>query len=243
MTSGQSLSLPKAQGDQGLIPTSWLSHHPAGGMCVIPVVRTPCVCAWRVIDATPQMQTGPLGGSRTDDHFRGGRGPLGAGVGRLASPWRHHALGDPCFLLQSSCLCSSTAACGPMLLSPLTASSDRMLRSGKDRPVPAHMGVMGAPRSRAREPFLLRPEAHEASCRCSLLPLGWSCQLLSAGDLGGQTALPLRRAGSQVHVAHRLTAWTQSWLAQEQLAAQSTSLPDEKWAGRGAQYAGTCCWG
>jgi len=54
-------------------------------------------------------------------------------------PW------GPLFLLQSSCLCSSTAACGPMLLSPLTASLDRMPRSGKDRTGPAHVWVTGMP--------------------------------------------------------------------------------------------------
>lgn len=61
MASGQSLSLPKAQGDQGLNPTSWLSHHPAGGMCAIPVVRTPCVCAWQVIDGDPSDAYGATG--------------------------------------------------------------------------------------------------------------------------------------------------------------------------------------
>lgn len=78
--------------------------------------------------ATLQMQMGLLGGSSTDNPLQGGRGPLGAGVGTLASPRCHPAFGGPCFLLQSSYLCLSTAACGQMPLSPLTASLDRMLR-------------------------------------------------------------------------------------------------------------------
>lgn len=67
LTSGQSLSPPKVRGAQGLNPTNWLPHQPAGGMCVSSVVRTLCVWAWRVMGATPQMHTGPLGGSKADD--------------------------------------------------------------------------------------------------------------------------------------------------------------------------------
>lgn len=103
-----------------------------------------------------------------------------------------HALGGPCFLLQCSCLCSSTAACGPMPLSPRTASLARRPRSGKDRTVPAHRS-WAAPGSRARGPFSLRPEAREAGHHSSLPPQAESCWVLTAGTLAA--GLFSRRGG------------------------------------------------
>lgn len=70
---------------------------------------------------------------------------------------------------------------------------------GPKRTVPAHVWVMGVPLG--AEPG---NHFHEVGCHCSLLPPGGSCQVLSTGDLCGQTLLPLRRAVCHVYMGHCL---------------------------------------
>lgn len=91
------------------------------------------------------MQMGPLGGSSTNNPLQDGRGPSGScGRPRLtlgvqpppscqpvsdcgSDRGLPHAPG-PLLPLQSSCPCSSTAACGLTPLLPITASLDPTLR-------------------------------------------------------------------------------------------------------------------